>query len=237
MAIILKGGSIFLHIPKTGGVWTRDVLQKSDLVEGFIGPTHADVDRVFSPIAYTYSWKQLIKFLTNKLTRTVSGSKPFMFTFVRHPLTWYESCYRYMSNLEELSGGRWKNWQYWGDEKRVDLWHPWSTLNGLGSNDFNEFVRNINQKRPGYVTELFGWYTTPVVDFIGKQENLCEDLIKVLKLLDLKFDEEFIRNYKVANRSFHKQNISWDPALKKQVEKLEYAGLVKYNYLPNEIEK
>ena len=46
MALLLKNGAVFLHIPKTGGNWVREVLGKLDLIESEIGHKHSDVDRV-----------------------------------------------------------------------------------------------------------------------------------------------------------------------------------------------
>lgn len=42
MAIRLKNGSIFLHVPKTGGVWCEHVLRNSGLVEQPAGHRHSD---------------------------------------------------------------------------------------------------------------------------------------------------------------------------------------------------
>ena len=86
-------------------------------------------------------------------------------------------------------------------------------------------------RRPGYVTEMYGAYTTPVIDFVGKQENLREDLILILDRLGLGFDEEFIRSYQeVGVSSPQSVEVAWDGELKRQVEQLEYAGMVRYGY-------
>ena len=65
-----------------------------------------------------------------------------------------------------------------GDAHDPYRWHPNAMLNGLGSSDFNTFVSNVNRKRPGFVTEMYGWYVRPGVHFVGRQENLAEDLIE-----------------------------------------------------------
>ena len=46
MAVILKNGAIFLHVPKTGGTWIQRTLQAMDLVRGNTATKHADIDRV-----------------------------------------------------------------------------------------------------------------------------------------------------------------------------------------------
>ena len=221
MALLLRNGAVFLHIPKTGGNWITKVLQESNLIKGRISHKHADIERFFSPLYGNRA--ELFKYFLKKL-RVSRQQKPFMFCFVRHPLSWYESWFKYMSQPA-------LQWRDWGDENDIYNWHPNATLNGLGDPDFNQFVRNVIRKRPGYVTELFGWYTKSQIDFIGKQENLPEDLIKVLKIMKLDFDEDLIRNYKKVGESpMPAERIVWDADLKEEVSRLEYAGTVRYGY-------
>lgn len=225
MALLLKDGSIFLHIPKTGGNWVTTVLREQNLVRAEFGHKHADLAHLFSRPA-----KRRLRNLPGWLgmlgarRHWARGGKPFMFCFVRHPLTWYESWFKYMNQAHT-------NWRNFGDEKSLYDWHPNAVLNGLGSTDFNRFVRNVAARRPGYVTELYGAYTAPAVDFVGKQENLREDLIRVLTRLGLEFDEAFIRSHReVGVSSPQSVEVAWDAELRQQVEKLEYAGLVRYGY-------
>jgi hypothetical protein len=104
-------------------------------------------------------------------------------------------------------------------------------LNSLGSSDFNQFVRNVAQKRAGYVTEMFGWYTKPPIDFIGRQENLREDLITALRLAKVHFNPDIIYSYpEVGVSPVPDAVFEWDAYLRKQIEMLEYAGLVRYGY-------
>ena len=69
-----------------------------------------------------------------------------------------------------------RGWIHWGAQNNVEDWHPNAILNGLGSDDFNQFIKNVVHKRPGYVSELFFSYTKPGITFIGKTENLTDDL-------------------------------------------------------------
>ena len=122
-------------------------------------------------------------------------------------------------------------WCDFGDINNIKAWHPNSMLNGLGAINFNEFVRNVIKVRPGFVTEMYGWYTKSQISFIGKQESLKEDLISVLTKLNLKFDEQSIKNSsKVGVSQNLKNEIVWNKNLKKEVFKLEYAGIMRYGY-------
>jgi len=222
LAIVLKNGSVFLHIPKTGGNWITAVLQEINLVDKMVPHKHADIDRFFSPV-FKYR-KELLKYLFSPKYFSYLHNKPFMFCFVRHPLSWYESWFKYQSQSK-------RQWRPFGEPRDIYNWHPNAILNGLGSPDFNQFVRNVINKRPGYVTELYGWYTRPQIDFIGKQENLTEDFIKVLRIMNVGFDEDFIRmRGKVGVSELPKEPIIWDEGLKEEVYRLEYAGIVRYGY-------
>ncbi|HAV78541.1 MAG TPA: hypothetical protein DCX53_14425, partial [Anaerolineae bacterium] len=137
---------------------------------------------------------QLFNYFLKKKSGMLGRNKPYIFSFVRHPFSWLESWFKYMSQPAQ-------NWLNWGSEYDMHKWHPNSILNEVGDPDFNQFIRNVIMKRPGYVTELFGWYTTPEVDFVGKQENIRTDLIHVLKELNLDFDENIILRYPMVGVS------------------------------------
>ena len=49
-------------------------------------------------------------------------------------------------------------------------------------------MHNVNRKRPGYVTEMFGWYVRPGVQFVGRQESLEADLVRAFALMKLDID-------------------------------------------------
>jgi hypothetical protein len=100
---------------------------------------------------------------------------------------------------------------------------------GLGSPDFNEFVRNVARHRPGFVAELYGWYATPEIDFVGRQENLAADLVLALRRMGLDLDEERVRSRPAENAS-RCDPLQWDPGLREEIERLEYAALVRYGY-------
>ncbi len=246
MALLLKCGAVFLHLPKCGGSWVTEVLEEQKLVKRRICHIHADVSQVqrylnvtrtisnelfdhvkaFFPLETKQKINQIVK-PNNAMDEWPGQSKqidrsPYMFCFVRHPLRWYESFWRYMSKHK---------WPKLGNKYDVNNWHPKALLNGTENNDFNQFMRNVLTTRPGFVTEMYGWYTLPAVNFIGKQEYLTDDLIIVLKQLNVRFDEERIRKYHRVNSSKTKSNkIVWDNQLLEEVTQLELAGIKRYGF-------
>ena len=225
MSLILKNGAVFLHIPKTGGNWVTKMLQEMDLIDKSVSSKHADIEHFFNP--HVSGRAQLLKHTARVMVDPhYLSTKPFFFCFVRNPLTWYESWFKYMEQPD-------KQWMHWGkDGNVVSGWHPNQMLNGLGGGvSFPEFVQNVNRKRPGYVTEFYGWYTRPPMNFIGRQEDLADDYIKLMQAMNVDHDEDFIRNYgKVGASPEPKDELVWPEGLKKQTALLEYAGMVRHGY-------
>jgi hypothetical protein len=233
MALVLKGGSVFLHIPKTGGTWVRSILSEMSLAGGKRGHKHIDFDGLlraelerWGPLAPVYKG---VKSLGKRLKKW--PEKPsFKFCFVRHPLAWYESHWKFSARLD-------KGWKFWGQANSRVYWHPTVELNPLGSMDFNEFMWNVIRRRPGFVTELFYSYTKPGINFIGRNEHLSRDLQAVLEVLQLPFREETLQarssvSVNVSKRS--RSELEWDPALKKEVMRLELPALLQFGYLSDE---
>ena len=197
------------------------MLEELGLVKHYTLQKHADIDHYFAPIGNRR--KNHLIYAARKMINPIP-EKPFMFCFVRHPLSWYESWYKYMEQPKN-------QWRDWGSDNGAHNWHPNSLLNGLDPSDFPDMMRKINFRRPGYVTELFGWYTKSEIDFVGKQENLVDDLVTVLKTLNENFDEDFVRNYgKVGVSPTAEQGVEWPDDLRKETEAFEHAGIVRYGY-------
>jgi hypothetical protein len=228
MAFLLKNGSVFLHVPKTGGTWIKHVLQELDLIEAPLGHQHSDWDRSFWHDKLHDDLK-VVRYIIRRVVRSPRAQariKPdcFKFCFIREPLRWYESYWRFMQGLD------W-NWKTWGDERDPYKWHPCAMVNTLGSSDFNTFMFNVNKKRPGFVTEMYGWYVRPGIGFVGKQECLPHDLMTAFSLMNLEVEAEKVASVLRKNESpSHIPRPEWDPALKKATLRLEHAGYVRFGY-------
>jgi len=231
MGVMLKCGAVFLHIPKTGGSWVEKALKAIGQTQRLLYHRHTDMTRVmnYAKLEPPPKRKGLARWFNyGRPAQPERMTTPFRFCFVRNPLHWYESWWRYMEG---------KRWKYWGREGVAEDWHPCSPLNGLGDPDFNQFVRNVARARPGYVTELYSRYAEEGIEFVGQQENLVEDLIDVLRLLQVSFDERIIRNLAPENVSLTPQDrVQWDEDLRELVTRLEYPALVRYGYVQDEVQ-
>lgn len=221
MAVILKDGSLFLHIPKTGGTWVTRVLRENGLLRCSIGHRHANLEHLLAP-----GWQGLgrrLEYLRKRPALRLHP-RPFTFCFVRHPLSWYESFYLYKSQPS-------LNWERDGDEQHFHRWHPNALLNGLGEGrGFNEFVSAVLDRHPGYVSALYSHYTFRPVDFVGRQERLRDDLVEVLERLGCTFDPLAIRATERVNRSEAPARPVWDESVRARALRLEAAAIERFGY-------
>ncbi len=252
MALMLRSGAVFLHVPKTGGSWVTRVLEEQGLVVRRFEHIHAgawQVARFLQPAralrndmrahvaaSMPISWRRRLRRALRLRGRGGSvvaapspedvprpPGKPFAFCFVRHPLNWYESYWKYQVKT---------GWIEYGTPGDPFDWHPWAVLRGIRSDDFNTFVHELVEREPGYVSRMYGWYVDGFVDFVGRQERLAEDLVEALRLAGEAFDDEAIRRAPRVNVS--SAPLQWDPALRREVLRLEYAAIRRFGYSETE---
>lgn len=155
-----------MHIPKTGGVWLSFILRRiSNPVE--IGHQHSHFPQLLQ--IYDQEWYK----------------DRFIFTMVRHPVTWYQS-----------------RWAF----RMKHGWHSSHPLDyNCASNDFNQFVRNALEYKPD------GWYSFEIDQFMSnvpggvkhviRLEDGLNGVIKALDKIDLKYDINVIKSVPRVNDS------------------------------------
>ncbi len=92
MALLLRNGAVFLHIPKTGGTYVSKVLHELGLVTASLGHKHSDFARTF----WHDKLHDDLRVLRHLLRRFVRSRRApvrmrpgaFAFCFVREPLNW-----------------------------------------------------------------------------------------------------------------------------------------------------
>jgi hypothetical protein len=161
MAVRLPS-SIYIHLMKTGGWSVREALARMDLNRGEIGRGHDPASLLVLP----------------------RHKRPFIFVFVRHPLSWYRSYWAFRMQAQ------WK----------VHPQQPitgWQTLGSVldhecRADDFAVWMRNILAYVPeGFLSRIYRIYTEGT-DFVGKVENFEDDLCRALTLAGETFDPTII---------------------------------------------
>ena len=225
MGFRLTNGAVFLHIPKTGGSFVQQALREQGLIESYLADMHHDMDRML----YQERFGAGRDFLRHLVERRLRPDKvglldSYRFCFVRHPLTWLESFWRWKTGND-------RGWEDLGDPSDIRRWHPLWGLHGLDTSNFATFVRGVLKVRPGFVTELYSYYTKYGVSYIGQQETLIDDLVEVLKTTNANFDEDRLRSYQRINSSRGlAEECTWDEDLREEILVAERAGLLLYGY-------
>lgn len=147
------------------------------------------------------------------------GNYEYRFTFVRHPLSWYESWWKYQA-------GSWLRFE-------VPRWHPQRILERCADDDFSQFIHKCLEQEPAYVTRMYEWYLGPPgqnrFDFVGKTESLRDDLSKVLQQLGYEFDHtEIEKSRPVLVSGKRLGDPVWEPGLKARVLALESPSIRRF---------
>ena len=170
MALILPK-SIFIHIPKTGGTWVRRAIEASMGIEK---------DGSEIKISGIDHWGKTAHAKLHHVKRELKESLEdrYLFSFVRKPLDLLKSFYisKVYPELVDFEDYRETN------DKKIS---------------FKEFVYG---KDLSFATRLYIKYLRspkgifPYADYIGRTENLKEDLIEALEMAGEDFDKDVIRN-------------------------------------------
>lgn len=226
MSILFKDYPIeFLHIPKTGGVWVEEALRVSGVKFERRGHEHGTFDRVmFERLSFDGCVPPRLGRWIFKIARKSKHpiQQPKRFCFVRNPYKWYESYWRFC---------RKNDWFDYGHSNDPERWHPWSDLLTVKDDDFFSFMEKVMDRFPGYLTMLYNNYTRIGVDFVGKTENLADDLVKFLTEQEVRFDDRKIASLGKKNVTRKEKDQSeWPSELRQELFKLEYAIFKKHGY-------
>ncbi|MDA9589719.1 hypothetical protein N9R65_02895 [Opitutales bacterium] len=231
MSLIFKNNPLqFIHLPKTGGVWVEEALKRAGVAVCRRGHEHGDLDRVLSDQLSFNGWvNPRIGRRLYQIKRKTGNpiQQPRRFCFVRNPFSWYESYWRFMME---------HSWFQYGHPNDPERWHPWSEILHIQENDFNRFIERILQERPGYLTNLYMSFVKNGMTYVGKTENLANDLESILQKESIKHDRDIILAQKKRNTTNHdKLKIEWDINLKKQIFHTEITSFLQFNYISDDL--
>jgi hypothetical protein len=130
----------------------------------------------------------VIQKLKRKYPRKFNKAK--VFAFVRHPASWYRS-------------------RFW--QNRYLHWHRRIRSEGLcRRRSFASYLECSLERRPGYYTRMCQRYTgteEQPIEFIGRTENLAEDLAAILGMLGAKPNGKVLRRMSRLNRGKYDRGI------------------------------
>ena len=214
MSLIIKTSNlVYLHIPKTGGDFIREIfnINKMDSIE--YGHKHSTYDH-FHNLDEKHYLGKIKHYLIRKF---YIKENLIYFSTIRNPLSWYESVYKYHKQRE---------WKFWGQSGDQSSWHVMSDLNTGPINDFNEFIRIINKNYPGFYTQLVGKYSLNSKIVFLKIENIELELKNFLSSLDIKLAHW---SNKKVNKSVDAK-IEWDKENLSQIIENDISIFKKYKY-------
>ena len=139
----------------------------------------------------------------------------FVFCFVRHPLEWYRS--------------------FWAHRQKKG-WPADMPQDGCRSDNFNEFVERRCEHHPGFLGELYAAYTGwPIaVDFVGRHENLRNDLEKAVRLAHERIASQLVRSRPATNRAASLPGFArrsrYSPSTRKLLLESEQVAISRYGY-------
>lgn len=152
--------AVFVHIPRCGGTTIVRTLEEARIR--------------FEPAKGAGS---------HNLPQRYDHPGAFRFTFVRHPLTWYESVYLGFS----------PSWKFQEQKPQPALFteRTWSPIRlvsrQLLSKSFPEFIRCMLDTEPGFLSRIYEGYVglpgVPNVQAVGRLESLQADLAAILRRL------------------------------------------------------
>ncbi|MBU0459048.1 sulfotransferase family protein [Patescibacteria group bacterium] len=209
MALALPN-SVFFHIPRTGGTWVRHAIKNAEIKSYEVNCFFCKKSSEYNNTSYFHNNFDTVN------TSVLEGK--FRFAFVRHPLRFYQSIWKY----KMVCG--------WDKDNDFDM--------ACASDSFEEYVDNCFKfSERGMVTSIYQWYLgedLSYVDFVGKQEYLYLDLVTALTLAGENFDEEKLFSTSLKNNFSGNidlpEQCEYSPALKQRVLDREEWVLKIFNY-------
>lgn len=192
-----EANTLFLHIPRTGGTWIEEAL-KSTPIDINVGKWRKQLKRPL-PVKHCLLWHH---------PHNCRVQIEQVMTFVRHPITYYESVWSYFADRGSRSRKALAN--------RYE-WHPFQEPARLWSPDFNEWVLKMLHHHPGWMSRLVEQYIGPIggefVQWIGRTEwlksHFCEIMSEIGCHDQIKKNEHHLRKLEKVHTSKKKKSVRW----------------------------
>ena len=161
--------ALFLHVPRTGGTWIKEAVFQA----GIPMQKWGKVGKRYRPKKHTI----LPHYRTELLAKI-----DHVFSFVRHPVDYYVSVWRFTTRSVEIWPEKMKTMVFeQGDPAAINeailRWKP----------NFDEWLEEMLEEEPGWVTRWFERYVGPprgeFCHYIGRTETLEQDVKEVMDIL------------------------------------------------------
>jgi len=207
-------GLLIQHIPRTGGTWIEEALQLVDV----------RFDRWLSKQPSYLPKKHS---LLNHYRRESLVTVKYVAAFVRHPIRYYESVWKWLNSSSE------------GDLRTICTrwnWHPHYSAAKLFHPDFDEWIQKMLVREPLWYTRLIEQYVGPeggeFCDFIGRTEELADDFCLMMRTFGhgdlVEQHEEELTNKQPSN--VRSDNVRWDRGLLRCVYDAETSVIRRFYY-------
>lgn len=206
---LTKSRALFQHVPRTGGSWVEKAI---DL---------CGIERV-GWLEKQPPWLPRKHALLGHYHRRPLARVEFVFAFVRHPIPYYESTWKWLrANGAEFMQKHW-------------TWHPHMTAARHYHSDFNRWVEAMLNEEPLWYTRLIEQYVGPeggeFVDWIGRTETMTVDLPVLLESLGYRAEVKRYRDelQALSNTNVIPERIDWSPGLPARVERAERSVIERF---------
>ena len=198
-----KARALFQHIPRTGGSWVEKAIDLCGVARiGWLEKQPPWIPRKHALLSHYY--------------HKPMAEVEFVFAFVRHPIPYYESVWKWLGK----NGGTKIMRPAW-------TWHPHATAARWYQPDFDDWLYLMLEKEPLWYTRLIEQYVGPrggeYCNFIGRTEHLLGDFCQVMNSLG--YVEQVEHNQdglsKMGRRNVINQDIEWSPDLKAKMLETE----------------
>jgi len=195
--------TLIQHIPRCAGTFVEKAIEAADI-------------KFVRWVSKQASWLPKKHSMLNHYHRNQMARVENVAAFVRHPITYYESVFKWLTRMKGKHKGMHDHWR-WHPHKTADHWYE--EANG----HFDDWVWLILRKEPMWYTRMIEQYVGPdggeFCDFIGRTESVAADLADLLTHLGYSFKPHAFAS--VERKNAIVSDLVWKGSLKDDVLAVE----------------